>query len=157
MNARASDFAPARSGTGRGARLLATCTACAFALLAPAAAHAGPLAECQAPSRDFEGVARCLTALDLDTLAALQTAEQRAGAAARELDEQNKRGSAAYAAFVQASRAFALFQSAECEYVYAIAPGANVRARTPGPTPADLARIACRIELARGRIETLKP
>lgn len=134
-----------------GATLLA-----ALASLAPVAS-AGALAECQAPNRDFEAVARCLTALDLETLAALQDAEKRAAAAARELDEKTKRGNAAYAAFMQSTRAFALFQGAECEYVQAMAPGANVRSRTPGPTPADLARIACRIELARSRIEMLKP
>jgi hypothetical protein len=127
-----------------------------LAMLSPAA-EAGALAECQAPNRDFEGVARCLTALDLETLAALQTAERRAGAAAREYDEQHKRGNAVYAAFVQSTRAFALFQGAECDYVHAMTPGANVRSKSSGPTQADLARIACRIELARGRIEMLKP
>jgi hypothetical protein len=129
--------------------------ACAASL--PPAALAGALAECQTPNRDLDAVARCLTALDLETLAALQKAEQQAGAAARELDERTKRGNTAYAAFMQATRAFALFQSAECEYVHATTPGANVRSRTPGPSQADLARIACRIELARGRIEMLKP
>ena len=123
----------------------------------PPAAAAGALAECQAPNRDFDAVARCLTALDLETLAALQSAEQRAGAAARALDEKTGRGNAAYAAFMQASRAFALFQSAECEYVHATTPGANIRSKTPGPSAADLARMSCRIELARGRIEMLKP
>jgi hypothetical protein len=127
-----------------------------LALFAPCA-RAGALAECQAPNRDFEAVARCLTALDLETLAALKDAEQRAGAAARELDERDKRGNAVYAAFMQSTRAFALFQGAECDYVHAMTPGANVRSKTPGPSHADLARIACRIELARGRIEMLKP
>jgi hypothetical protein len=119
--------------------------------------HAGALAECQAPNRDFEAVARCLTALDLETLAALKSTEQRAAAAARELDEKTKRGNAAHAALAQSSRAFALFQSAECEYVFATTPGSNVRSKSAGPTSADLARIACRIELARSRIEMLKP
>jgi len=127
-----------------------------LALLAPSA-RAGALAECQAPNRDFEAVARCLTALDLETLAALKDAEQRAGTAARELDERDKRGNAVYAAFMQSTRAFALFQGAECDYVHAMTRGANIRSRAPGPTSADLARIACRIELARGRIEMLKP
>ncbi len=78
----------------------------------PSAAIAGALAECRTPGRDFEAVARCLTALDLETLAALKDAEQRAAAAARELDERTNRGNAIYAAFMQSSRAFALFQGA---------------------------------------------
>ena len=127
-----------------------------FALHSPPV-RAGALAECQTGNRDFEAVARCLTALDLETLAALQDAEKRAAAAARELDEKTKRGNAAYAAFMQSTRAFALFQGAECEYVHAMTPGSNVRSKTAGPSPADLARIVCRIELARGRIEMLKP
>jgi hypothetical protein len=144
---------------GRASRIVRARTL-AFTLLiagVPAVARAGALAECQVPGREFEAVARCLTALDLETLAKLQAAEHRAAAAARELDEKTKRGNAAYAAFAQASRAFALFQGAECEYVFATTPGSNIRSKSAGPTHADLARIACRIELARGRIEMLKP
>lgn len=151
-----SGMVPAHSAASALRRPVLAGLLAALAMLSPAA-QAGALAECQTTSRDFEAVARCLTALDLETLAALQSAEQRAGAAARELDEKNKRGNAAYAALAQASRAFALFQSAECEYIYATTPGANVRAKSADPSPADLARIACRIELARGRIEMLKP
>jgi uncharacterized protein YecT (DUF1311 family) len=138
------------------AATLAAVLLAALATLAPAAS-AGALAECQTPNRDFEAVARCLTALDLETLAALQDAEKRAAAAARELDEKTKRGNAAYAAFMQSTRAFALFQGAECEYVHTMTPGANIRSKSAGPSPADLARIACRIELARSRIDMLKP
>ena len=126
----------------------------AVALL-PGMAAAGALAECQAPSRETEAVARCLTALDLETLAALQQAEQRAAAAARDLDARTKRGNAAYAALAQSSRAFALYQGAQCDYVQATTPGANLRPKAAGPSAADLARITCRIGLARQRIDQL--
>jgi len=126
----------------------------AVALL-PGMAAAGALAECQAPSRETEAVARCLTALDLETLAALQQAEQRAAAAARDLDERTKRGNTAYAALAQSSRAFALYQGALCDYVHTTTPGANLRPKTAGPAAADLARIACRVDVARQRIDQL--
>jgi len=127
----------------------------AMAALLPPAAAAGALAECQVPAREFEAVARCLTALDLETLAALQRAEQRAAAAAREQDERTQRGNTAHAALAQSARAFALYQSAQCDYVHATMPGASVRPKTAGPTAADLARVACRIDLARQRIAEL--
>ena len=125
------------------------------AMLGPGAAVAGALAQCEGAARDFDAVARCLTALDLETLTALQQAERRAGAAAREFDERSKRGNTGYAALAQASRAFALYQGAQCDYAHAMTPGANVRPTMAGPTAADLARIACRIDLARQRIDEL--
>jgi len=125
------------------------------ATLLPGTAAAGAYTECQAPAREAEAVARCLTALDLETLAALQQAERRAAAAAREFDERSKRGNTGYAALAQSSRAFALYQGAQCDYVHAMSPGANVRPKTAGPAAADLARIACRIDLARQRIDEL--
>ena len=127
----------------------------AAAMLYPAAAAAGALAQCQAAAREFDAVARCLTALDLEILTALQQAERRAGAAARDFDERAKRGNTGYAALAQSSRAFALYQGAQCEYVHAMTPGSNVRPKAAGPAAADLARIACRIDLARQRIEEL--
>jgi len=129
--------------------------AVAAMVLSPGVASAGALAECEAPTRDAEAVARCLTALDLETLAALQRAEQRAAAAAREQDARTGRGNTAYAALAQSSRAFALYQGAQCDYVHATAPGANLRPKSAGPAAADLARIACRIEVARQRIDQL--
>jgi Lysozyme inhibitor LprI len=127
----------------------------AAAALLPGTAAAGALAECQAPSRDADAVARCLTALDLETLARLKQAEERAAAAARDLDERTKRGNTAYAALAQSSRAFALYQGAQCDYVHATTPGANLRPKSAGPAAADLARIACRIDIARQRIDQL--
>jgi len=127
----------------------------AAAALLPGTAAAGALAECQAPSRDADAVARCLTALDLETLATLKQAEERAAAAARDLDERTKRGNTAYAALAQSSRAFALYQGAQCDYVHVTTPGANLRPKSAGPAGADLARIACRIDLARQRIAQL--
>ena len=127
----------------------------AVAALIPGAAGAGALAQCQSATREFDPVARCLTALDLETLAALQQAEQRAGARAREFDASSKRGNTGYAALAQSARAFALYQGAQCDYVHAMTPGANVRPKSAGPATADLARIACRIDLARQRIDEL--
>jgi hypothetical protein len=127
----------------------------AAAALLPGTAAAGALAECQAPSRETDAVARCLTALDLETLSWLKQSEERAAAAARDLDERTKRGNTAYAALAQSSRAFALYQGAQCDYVHVTTPGANLRPKSAGPAGADLARIACRIDLARQRIAQL--
>jgi len=83
-------------------------------------------------------------------------AEQRAAAAAaRDQGERTKRGNTAYAALAQSSRAFALYQGAQCDYVHATTPGANLRPKRSGPSAADLARMACRIELPRQRIDQL--
>jgi hypothetical protein len=127
----------------------------AVAVLIPGPAAAGALAQCQGAAREIDAVVRCLTALDLETLAALQQAEQRAGAQAREFDARSKRGNTGYAALAQSSRAFALYQGAQCEYEHAMTPGANVRSKSAGPAAADLARIACRIDLARQRIDDI--
>jgi hypothetical protein len=127
----------------------------AAAVLCPGAAAAGALAQCEGATREFDAVARCLIALDLETLTALQQAERRAGAAARDFDERAKRGNTGYAALAQSSRAFALYQGAQCDYVHAMTPGSNVRPKKAGPTAADIARIACRIDLARRRIDEL--
>ncbi len=136
-------------------RRLASVAALAAAALIPEAAVAGALAQCDSSTRERDAVARCLIALDLETLAALQQAERRAVATARDADERSQRGSTAQAALAQSSRAFALYQSAQCDYVRAMAPGANIRAKSSGPSAADLARIACRIDLARQRIDEL--
>jgi hypothetical protein len=124
-------------------------------VLCPGAAGAGALAQCRGAALELDAVARCLTALDLETLAALQQAEREAGAKARGFDAASKRGNSGYAALAQASRAFALYQGAQCEYAHAMTPGANLRPKVAGPTAADLARIACRIDLARRRIDEL--
>jgi hypothetical protein len=132
---------------------LALCSA--LLLLLPGMAVGGALAECERSTREFDAVARCLTALDLETLAALQQAERHAALAAREFDERSRRGSTGQAALAQSSRAFALYQGAQCDYVQAMTPGANVRPKTAGPAAADIARIACRIDLARQLIDEL--
>jgi len=130
--------------------------AAACLALVPTPARAGALAECQKSARAAAEVANCLAARDLDALAALKQAEDRAAYAAREQDERAKRGGGAYTALAKASRAFALYQGAHCDYVAAIMPGGNERARSADPTEADLARVGCRIDLARQRIEILK-
>ena len=127
--------------------------ALAFALAAPPAL-AGAMDECEGAG-GREAVAKCLTTLDLETLAALKKAENAAGRAARDLEDATKHPGA-YTAFASAARAFALYQQAQCEYVRAIQPDANVRATSAAPTGAELAQIACRIDLARERIATLK-
>jgi hypothetical protein len=128
-------------------------TVLAAALLATAA-RAGALEECDRPG-DREAAARCLTALDLETLAALKKAETAAGRAAHDVEVASKRPGA-YTAFASSSRAFALYQQAHCEYVRSMQPDANVRPTSAAPSDADLAKIACRIDLARERIEILK-
>jgi aminoglycoside phosphotransferase len=61
----------------------------------------------------------------------------------------------AYTAFASSSRAFALYQQAQCDYVRVMQPDANAPP-TGTPSAADIARLACRVDLARERIETLK-
>jgi hypothetical protein len=124
------------------------------AALAASAALAGAMDECDRSS-DREAVAKCLTALDLETLAGLKKAETAAGQAARNAEVASKRPGA-YTAFASSSRAFALYQQAQCEYARAMQPDANVRPTSAAPSAADLAKLACRIDLARERIETLK-
>jgi hypothetical protein len=122
--------------------------------LVPLAATAGAMAEC-ARTGGREAVAKCLSDLDLETLAALKRAESAAGKAARDT-EVSSRQPGAYTAFASSSRAFALYQQAQCDYMRAREPDANVRARSPEPSAADLAQLACRIDLARDRIDLLK-
>ena len=126
----------------------------ALAALAPLAARAGAMEECQRAG-GREAVVKCLSDLDLRTLAALKRAEAAAGKAARDAEASSKQPGA-YAAFASSSRAFALYQQAQCDYVRAREPDANVLAKSPEPSRADLAQLACRIDLARDRIELLK-
>ena len=127
--------------------------ALALAVLSPAAL-AGAMEECEGAG-DRDAVAKCLSTLDLETLAALKRAEAAAGRAARDVEDATKRPGA-YTAFASAARAFALYQQAQCEYVRSVQPDANLRPTSAAPSAADLAKIACRIDLARERIETLK-
>lgn len=122
--------------------------------LVPLAATAGAMAEC-AGAGGREAVAKCLSDLDLETLAALKRAETAAGKAARDAEVSSKQPGA-FTAFASSSRAFALYQQAQCDYMRAREPDANVRARSPEPSAADLAQLACRIDLARDRIDLLK-
>ena len=124
----------------------------ALAALAPLVASAGARDECEG---NREGLVKCLSDLDLETLAALKRAETEAGKAARDVEVTTKQPGA-YTAFASSSRAFALYQQAQCDYVRALQPDANARARSPEPSQADLAKIACRIDLARERIDLLK-
>jgi uncharacterized protein YecT (DUF1311 family) len=127
----------------------------AFALAAVAShALAGAMDECEGAGEPGD-VAKCLTALDAETQAALKKAENAAGRAARDLEDATKHPGA-YTAFASAQRAFVLYQHAQCEYVRAIRPDANVRPTSAAPTGAELAKIACRVDLARERIEALK-
>jgi uncharacterized surface protein with fasciclin (FAS1) repeats len=125
-----------------------------IAALAPSSAGAGAMDECDGAG-DQEAVAKCLANLDLETLAALKKAETAAGRTARDIEQAMKRPGA-YTAFASSSRAFALYQQAQCDYVRSVQPDAYLRATTPAPSAADLAKIACRIDLARERIELLK-
>jgi len=128
----------------------------AAALLAafvPAWASAGAMDECDAAG-DRAAVAKCLTTLDAETLASLKRAETAAGRAARDAEVATKRPGA-YTAFASSSRAFALYQQAQCDYIRAMQPDANVPP-TDVPSAADIARLACRVDLARDRIEILK-
>jgi hypothetical protein len=128
----------------------------AAALLAamfPAWAAAGAMDECDdAGGRD--AVAKCLTTLDNEGLATLKRVETAAGRAARDIEVATKRPGA-YTAFASSSRAFALYQQAQCDYVRAMQPDAGAPP-TGEPSAADIARLACRVDLARERIETLK-
>ena len=80
--------------------------------------------------------------------------ETAAGRAARDIEVATKRPGA-YTAFASSSRAFALYQQAQCDYVRAMQPDAGAPP-TAVPSAADIARLACRVDLARERIETLK-
>jgi len=119
----------------------------------PAWAAAGAMDECNdAGGRD--AMAKCLTTLDSDTLAQLKTVETAAGRAARDIEVATKRPGA-YTAFASSSRAFALYQQAQCDYVRVVQPDAGAPP-ADAPSAADIARLACRVDLARERIETLK-
>jgi hypothetical protein len=133
--------------------LLRLCVAALAVSLVPLSAAAGAMDECE--EADAEATAKCLGALDLETLAALKKSETATGRAARGIEESTKRPGA-YTAFAASSRAFALYQQAQCDYVRAIQPDANVRPTTPAASVADMAKTACRIDLARERIEILK-
>lgn len=112
----------------------------------PLTALAGALDECRRAGSDSMAVARCLMDADLATLSALQQAEDAAAKSAREVEATTGR-LGAHTALVKASRAFALYQRAQCEYVAAtVAAGAD----------GELAKIACRIDVARGRIAILR-
>ena len=123
------------------------------AALFPAMAAAGAMDECGGTD-DREAAAKCLATLDGETQVALKTAETAAGRAARDVEVATKRPGA-YTAFASSSRAFALYQQAQCDYVRAMQPDAGAPAAAE-PTAATLARVACRVELARERIETLR-
>ena len=128
----------------------------AAALLAavfPAWSAAGAMDECDdAGGRD--AVAKCLKTLDSETLATLKRVETAAGRAARDIEIATKRPGA-YTAFASSSRAFAVYQQAQCDYVRVLQPDAGAPP-TDTPSAADIARLACRVDLARERIETLK-
>ena len=123
------------------------------AALFPAMAAAGAMDECGGGD-DRDAAAKCLAPLDGETQAALKREENVAGRAAREVEIATKRPGA-YTAFASSSRAFALYQQAQCDYVRAMQPDAGAPPAAE-PTSATLARLACRVDLARERIETLK-
>ena len=124
-------------------------------LLISSSALAGAWRECR-DAGSPEAVAKCLTALDLQTLSALKQAETETARAAREFEDRIKRPGA-YTAFAASTRAFALYQQAQCDYEGAMEPDGNVRATSSVPTAAELSKIACRIDLARERIRNLRP
>jgi hypothetical protein len=124
-----------------------------FAAMVPAWAGAGAMDECDGAG-ERDAVAKCLTTLDAETLASLKRAETAAGRAARDVEVATKHPGA-YTAFAASSRAFAFYQQAQCDYTRAMQPDANAPP-TGVPSAADIARLACRVDLARERIETLK-
>ena len=125
------------------------------AMLVPSMALAGAWRECR-DAGSPGAVAKCLSALDLQTLSALKQTETETAKAARDFEEKIKHPGA-YTAFAGATRAFALYQQAQCEYESAMEPEGGTRASSSVPTAAELAKIACRIDLARERIKNLKP
>jgi hypothetical protein len=124
-----------------------------FAAMVPAWASAGAMDECETAG-ERDAVAKCLATLDAETLASLKRTETAAGRAARDIEVATKRPGA-YTAFASSSRAFALYQQAQCDYIRAMQPDANAPP-TGVPSAADIARLACRVDLARDRIEILK-
>jgi Lysozyme inhibitor LprI len=110
--------------------------------------------ECDGATGDRAAAAKCLATLDAETQAALKQADTAAGRVARDIEVATKRPGA-YTAFASSSRAFAIYQQAQCDYVRAIQPDANAP-QTNAPSAAEIARMACRIDLARDRIEILK-
>ena len=124
-----------------------------FAAVLPAWAAAGAMEECDGAG-DSAAVMKCLATLDGETQAALKQADTAAGRAARDVEVATKRPGA-YTAFASSSRAFALYQQAQCDYVRAMQPDAYAPP-TNAPSAADIARMACRVDLARDRIEILK-
>jgi hypothetical protein len=124
-----------------------------FAAVLPAFAAAGAMEECDGAG-ERAAAAKCLASLDAETQAALKQADTAAGRAARDVEVATKRPGA-YTAFASSSRAFALYQQAQCDYVRAMQPDANASPANV-PSAADIARMACRIDLARDRIEVLK-
>jgi len=128
----------------------------ALAALMPLVASAGAMDECGGNREgNREALVKCLSDLDLETLAALKRAETEAGKRARDVEVATKQPGA-YTAFAASSRAFALYQQAQCDYVRALQPDANARPTSAEPSRADLVKIACRIDLARDRIDLLK-
>jgi hypothetical protein len=124
-----------------------------LAAVFPAWTAAAAMDECDdAGGRD--AVAKCLTTLDSETLTTLKSVETAAGRAARDIEVATKRPGA-YTAFASSSRAFVLYQQAQCDYIRTMQPDASAP-RTDTPSAADIARLACRVDLARERIETLK-
>lgn len=119
----------------------------------PAGAMADAMEECD-KGDDRAAVAACLGSLESDAQAALKRSEMAAGKAAREVEVATKRPGA-YTAFASAARAFALYTQAHCDYVRAMQPDAGA---PPGavPSAADVARLACRVDLTRERIDDLK-
>ena len=94
-----------------------------LAALFPVMAAAGAMDECGGGD-DRDAAAKCLATLDGETQAALKTAETAAGRVARDVEVATKRPGA-YTAFASSSRAFALYQQAQCDYVRAMQPDAG--------------------------------
>ena len=124
-----------------------------LAVLFPTCAVAGAIDECEGAG-DREAVAQCLSALEGETQVALKRIETTAGRAARDIEVASKRPGA-YTAFASSSRAFALYQQAQCDYIRALQPDAGAPAGAV-PSGADVARLACRVDLTRDRIDALK-
>ena len=124
-----------------------------FAAGLPAGAMADAMEECD-KGDDRAATAACLASLEGDAQLALKRVEMAAGKAARDVEVATKRPGA-YTAFASSSRAYTLYTQAQCDYVRAMQPDAGAPAGAI-PSAADIARLACRVDLTRERVDALK-
>ncbi|WKB52272.1 lysozyme inhibitor LprI family protein [Eleftheria terrae] len=94
------------------------------------------------------GMRDCLAALADDSTSALRQAEARAQAALQRWDEDARYVAAATARLAAAARAFGRYREAQCGWAASLRGGAAGNAR-------EITRLACVVELNRGRVRQL--